>query len=170
MKPCRTIETYATLRYLGIAICVVGLNAAWAPRATAAPVSFGSNFYEIIQAPNPFPGNNNAWATTGSATADASVFNSISGHLATITSQAENDFLSQQEAIAPETDLPTEPVPARVCNGGTCQSPFGGIPGQRACPSSGGPTCTGELECACVCVLKSVQDRDQVVGVNRCLR
>jgi hypothetical protein len=80
------------MKYLGIAICVAGLHAASALRAAATPVAFGANFYDFIQVPDPFTGNNNAWATA-SAAAAASVFNGVSGHLATITSQAENDFL-----------------------------------------------------------------------------
>lgn len=92
MKLCKTIGTCAALKYLVIAMCMVGLHAASAPRAEAAPLSFGSNSYEFVQVTDPFTGSNNAWATA-SAAAAASVFNSVNGHLATITSQAENDFL-----------------------------------------------------------------------------
>ena len=92
MKLCKTIGTCAVLKYLGIAICMVGLHAASALRADATPLLFGSNYYEFVQVPQPFTGSNNAWATADAAAA-ASVFNSLSGHLATITSQAENDFL-----------------------------------------------------------------------------
>jgi len=58
--------------------------------ANAAPVSFGSNDYEFIVVSNPY--ENNTW-TNASTAAASSVYNSVSGHLATITSQAENDFL-----------------------------------------------------------------------------
>jgi hypothetical protein len=58
----------------------------------AAPVQFGSHSYEFIQVTNPFTGSNNSWFTA-SAAASASVFNGANGYLATITSQAENDFL-----------------------------------------------------------------------------
>ena len=92
MKLCKTIGTCAALKYLGIAICMVGLHAASALRADATPLLFGSNYYEFVQVPQPFTGSNNAWATADAAAA-ASVFNSLSGHLATVTSQADNDFL-----------------------------------------------------------------------------
>lgn len=58
------------------------------------PSASGGNdhYYEFIQVPNPFSGNNNAWSTAKAA-ADASVFNNVHGYLATITSQGENDFV-----------------------------------------------------------------------------
>jgi hypothetical protein len=66
--------------------------------AQAAPILWSSgsggndHYYDLILVPDPFTGNNNAWSTD-SAAASASVFNGVSGHLATVTSQAENDFL-----------------------------------------------------------------------------
>lgn len=60
--------------------------------ANATPVPFGSNHYEFIEVTNPLVGNNNSWAAADAAAA-ASTFSSINGHLATITSQEENDFL-----------------------------------------------------------------------------
>jgi len=60
--------------------------------AQATPVLFESNYYEFVQVPNPFTGTNNSWASAN-ANAAASIYNGLSGHLATITSQAENDFL-----------------------------------------------------------------------------
>ena len=41
---------------------------------------------------DPFTGNNNSW-TNAEAAAQASVFLGANGHLATVTSQQENDFL-----------------------------------------------------------------------------
>lgn len=73
-----------------IAICSVVLYAA-AP-AYAAPIAFGSNHYEFIEVSDPFIGTNNSWFTARDSAA-ASSFNSVSGHLATITSDAENNFL-----------------------------------------------------------------------------
>ena len=67
-------------------------------QASAAPIlwpsgSGGNNhYYEFIQVANPFTGSNYAW-TTDIAAASASVFNGQNGYLATITSQAENDFV-----------------------------------------------------------------------------
>jgi hypothetical protein len=54
--------------------------------ATAAPVQFGDSYYEFVQ--------NEAvsWAAASSA-ASASTFMGVNGHLATVTSSAENDFL-----------------------------------------------------------------------------
>lgn len=60
--------------------------------AKAVPVQFGSNYYEFISVADPFTGNNNSWSTDQAAAA-ASVFMGVNGHLATITSQQENDFL-----------------------------------------------------------------------------
>jgi hypothetical protein len=58
----------------------------------ATPAQFGSHSYEFILVTDPFTGSNNSWFTA-SAAANASVFNGANGYLATITSQAENDFL-----------------------------------------------------------------------------
>lgn len=98
MKLCKTIWNYAVLKYLAIAICIVGLHAASAQRAEATQV-FGSNYYEFVEASDPYSLDsnntyigNNSWENAKAAAA-ASVFNNINGHLATITSQAENDFL-----------------------------------------------------------------------------
>ena len=51
----------------------------------AVPTVFGSNAYEFIQ-----PGI--SWSAADTA-ASSSTFGGVSGHLATVTSQAENDFL-----------------------------------------------------------------------------
>jgi hypothetical protein len=92
MKRSEKIKRITTLLTV-MAICMIGLQVVSAPRARAeAPVSFGSNFYEFVQVTDPFTGDNNSWATA-SAAASASVYNGLSGHLATITSQDENDFL-----------------------------------------------------------------------------
>jgi PEP-CTERM motif-containing protein len=60
--------------------------------AGATPVTFGSNAYELIFVSNPFTGANNSWLTADAA-ASASVFMGVNGHLATVTSAAENTFL-----------------------------------------------------------------------------
>ena len=69
-----------------VALTVVSLQ--------AVPVQFGLNHYEFILVPDPFgnAGANNSWFAADAAAA-ASAFNSVNGHLATISSQAENDFL-----------------------------------------------------------------------------
>jgi hypothetical protein len=54
--------------------------------ATAAPVQFGSNYYEYI------PGEAYSW-NQASAEASASSFMGVQGHLATVTSADENSFL-----------------------------------------------------------------------------
>lgn len=96
MKPCSTVGStvgsFSVLKYLGIALGVALLQAASAPRADAIPMPFGSNHYEFVEVADPFTGNNNSFATA-SAAAAASFFNSVSGHLATVTSSEENDFL-----------------------------------------------------------------------------
>ncbi len=84
--------TYANLKSIEIAICMVGLFSGPVQWAHAAPLAFESNFYEFVQVADPYYGGNNTWATA-SAAASARVFNGLNGHLATVTSQAENDFL-----------------------------------------------------------------------------
>jgi hypothetical protein len=58
----------------------------------ALPSPFGANDYEFVQVANPYSANNNSWSTAFSS-ATASTFSGVNGHLATVTSQAENDFL-----------------------------------------------------------------------------
>lgn len=74
------------------------------PQVQAAPVIFGSNAYELITVANPYSGNNNSWSTASSA-AQASTFMGVSGHLATVTSAAENNFLA---GLAIAAALPNE--------------------------------------------------------------
>lgn len=66
-----------------------------AATATATPIQFGSNYYELVLVLQPgfADGSANTWATA-SATASASTFGGVNGHLATITSAAENTFLT----------------------------------------------------------------------------
>jgi len=54
--------------------------------AEAAPIQFGSSFYEYI------PDEAASW-NEASAAASASTFMGAQGHLATVTSSAENDFV-----------------------------------------------------------------------------
>lgn len=54
--------------------------------AEAAPVQFGSSYYEFV------PDESVTWAEA-SAAASASTFMGVNGYLATVTSAAENDFL-----------------------------------------------------------------------------
>jgi hypothetical protein len=69
---------------------LAGLNVPPLP----GPVLFEENghYYEFVEVPDPFAPPNNSWATA-SAAASARTYNGLTGHLATITSQAENDFL-----------------------------------------------------------------------------
>jgi len=82
----------ATAHWLAVAGIMIGLHAASIARVEAAPIFFGSNGYEYIPVSNPFTGTNNSWATANAAAA-ARVYDGVNGHLATITSQAENDAL-----------------------------------------------------------------------------
>jgi len=68
------------------------LTALLATGAFAGPAQFGSNSYEFIQIKNPLFQSDIYWSVANDA-ASARLFNGVSGHLATITSQAENDFL-----------------------------------------------------------------------------
>jgi len=54
--------------------------------ANAAPIQFGSSYYEFV------PEESISWSEA-SAAASASTFMGVNGHLATVTSAAENDFL-----------------------------------------------------------------------------
>jgi hypothetical protein len=94
-----TMEVYNFIpkraQSLVILSCMIGLHLTAVGQAEALTMlsgSFGSNYYEFIEVAAPFTGTNNTWSTA-SASASASVFNGVNGHLATITSQAENDFL-----------------------------------------------------------------------------
>lgn len=53
---------------------------------------------------SPYTGNNNSWATASSS-AQASTFLGVNGHLATVTSAAENNFLV---SLATAASLPIE--------------------------------------------------------------
>lgn len=90
MNENKTIWAKTRYKLIVTAICIVGISATLLPRAEATPIVFGSNAYEFVQVSNPF--TNNTWSAA-SAAASASVFNGANGHLATITSQAENNFI-----------------------------------------------------------------------------
>jgi hypothetical protein len=62
--------------------------------ADAAPVQFGSNYYEFV------PSEAITWSDA-SAAASGDVFQGMQGHLATVTSSAENDFIQSLVAPAP---------------------------------------------------------------------
>ena len=66
--------------------------------AEAAPVAFGSHYYDLVLVADPFTGTNNSWETARDAAA-ASAYLGLPGHLATIDSAAENDFL--RDVVAP---------------------------------------------------------------------
>src|SRR5262245_10525533 len=85
-------QAHTVLRFLTIAILVIAMNMIAATFAHAAPSPFGSNHYEFVQVADPYTGNNNSWSTA-SAAAVASTYLGVSGHLVTITSQAENSFV-----------------------------------------------------------------------------
>lgn len=65
---------------MGLAVLSFG------PAAEAAPIQFGSSFYEYI------PDEAISWSNA-SAAASASTFLGAQGHLATVTSAGENNFL-----------------------------------------------------------------------------
>jgi PEP-CTERM motif-containing protein len=77
---------------IALPLVVALLNTAFPLKAAAMPMLFGAHYYEFVEVPDAFAGTNNAWATA-SAAASASIFNGVHGHLATVTSQGENDFL-----------------------------------------------------------------------------
>lgn len=73
-------------KLFAIAVLLIAFTAN-GDRTSALPVQFGSNFYEFISV------NGISWADANAA-ASASVFGGVNGHLATITSAAENNFLA----------------------------------------------------------------------------
>jgi hypothetical protein len=75
-----------------IGFCLLVLQSVLITHIEAAPMSFGDNYYEFVQVADPFTGTNNSWANASMA-ATLSVYNGLNGHLATVTSQTENDFL-----------------------------------------------------------------------------
>lgn len=72
-------RTYAIVFSLASCLCI-------SVSAQAAPVQFGNNFYDLISS------DNITWQDADTAAASSN-FMGVFGHLATITSQAENDFL-----------------------------------------------------------------------------
>lgn len=81
---------------LPIACLAVALLAATAP---AAPIQWSTgsggngHYYDLVLVANPYTGTNNSWATA-KANAFATVSNGMRGHLVTITSAAENAFVT----------------------------------------------------------------------------
>lgn len=87
---------FATM--LGVAaLSIVAPN-----QANAVPVQFAGtgNYYEFGSVANPYSGSNNSFGTA-SSNAAAAVHLGVNGHLATITSQAENDFLYALAGLSP---------------------------------------------------------------------
>jgi hypothetical protein len=73
---------------LGIALApILG-----SPALANPPAEFQSHFYEFVAFDDPYDGVQGSWYTAVQS-AGQQVFNDLSGHLATITSAAENDFL-----------------------------------------------------------------------------
>ena len=71
--------------YLALAICSAGLVMGVPSGAVAAVLIFGSNAYSYV-------GISESWFQA-KADANASIYNGVNGHLATVTSGAENSFL-----------------------------------------------------------------------------
>ena len=80
-----------------LAVCAgLLLGSGLAPSAARAdPIQFGTNFYDFV-----YTGLGFTWGSAN-ASAAASTFRGVNGHLATITSQAENDFLSSHFTPSP---------------------------------------------------------------------
>jgi hypothetical protein len=79
-----------TVGYIDLAACAVRITSAGIPTVSEWPVANGGNghYYEVRRV----TGSDNSWHAARLA-AGASVFGAASGYLATITSQAENDFV-----------------------------------------------------------------------------
>jgi hypothetical protein len=75
---------------VSILCCLVLILTAGALQA--APQLFNGHYYEFVYLTDPYTGTNNYWTTARDAAA-ALQYNGLYGHLATITSEAENDFV-----------------------------------------------------------------------------
>ena len=73
-------------KVLGVAALLMAF-AANGEQAWASPIQFGSNYYDFVAT------NGINWADANTA-ASASIFGGVNGHLATITSAAENNFIA----------------------------------------------------------------------------
>jgi hypothetical protein len=60
--------------------------------SNASLLQFGSNYYECVSVPGSYNAGHNTWAAANSA-ATSRQYNGVFGHLVTITSQAEQDFV-----------------------------------------------------------------------------
>lgn len=89
-SPTPTTTPTATATATAAATATATATATPTPRPT--PMPFGGSCYEFVEVTYPFTGDNNSWFVAKAA-AQASVFNGVNGHLVTVTSQAENDFL-----------------------------------------------------------------------------
>jgi hypothetical protein len=81
--------------YIFLFVALVLVLAGFSLTASASSFSsgvFGNNYYQFVEVTDPYTSENNAWWTAESAT-ENSFYNGVYGHLATITSQGENDFL-----------------------------------------------------------------------------
>jgi hypothetical protein len=76
---------------VGAGIFMIASQICLVPSA-AAQSQFGNNIYILVRPSDPFAGANNSWFSA-SAAAASSTYNGVQGHLATVTSQAENTFL-----------------------------------------------------------------------------
>ena len=81
---------------------LLSLGIAIVSAAAAAPVDFGDNSYELVVVENPYAGTNNSWDTARDNAASRS-YRGIAGHLVTITSAEENQWvasLSNETGVA----------------------------------------------------------------------
>src|SRR5215510_2887252 len=79
------VDSKALSRSAAVAALILVASSIGGP-AAGAPVSFGSNYYDFV------PTVGISWADA-SAAASASMFLGVNGHLATVTSAAENNFI-----------------------------------------------------------------------------
>jgi len=95
---------------LGVAALVVAMSAPGLS-ARALPVLFNDHYYEVVATPF-LP-----WEVADAA-ARASAFHGVSGHLATITSFAEDDFLRALRLVTPGINVSGAFVQSEVWVGG----------------------------------------------------
>src|SRR5262245_12711112 len=78
------VDSKALARSAAVAASIASLSIV--DPAAGTPISYGTSYYDFI------PAVGISWADA-SAAASASVFLGVNGHLATVTSDAENTFL-----------------------------------------------------------------------------
>lgn len=93
MRSFKSVGFSAAQKYLVFVLFLIGMHGVLLKQAEATPTLFNTNghYYDFVLVADPFV-DDNTWFTANDA-AFLLIYNGISGHLATITSKEENDFI-----------------------------------------------------------------------------